>query len=285
MAQTGEVIEEELGVYLLRVSDFDPGTGAFIADIYLQITCDRTCDPQPEIVNGHVLSQTLYEGSTNTYHAWRIRAELEQDVDLRRFPFDEGELPIHIEDGLQDVTQMVYVVDETSDVDSSVSLPSHRLAEGWDARVVEHDYPFFDQTYSRFIFSVAYSSPVPSTIVKDLLPAALIALYGFLSFVMRPDAEASRYVVSTSALIALVFYGANLTGDIPKTDYLTFADKYILLTIFALLLTLGSNIAIANEGRHQSRLDRMAVINRYAGLGTLGLWIVLQGIATLPLII
>lgn len=282
-AAQSDVIEEKVGLYLLRVSDFDPGQGTFVADIYLQITCDRSCDPQPEIVNGHVLSQSLYEGATNTYHAWRIRAELQQDVDLRDFPFAQGELPILIEDGREDITKMSYVVDETSDVDISVSLPGHRLEQGWDAQVSQHDYPFFEQTYSRFTFSVKYSSPIPSTIIKDLLPAALIALYGFLSFVMRPDAEASRYVVSTSSLIALVFYGADLTGDIPTTDYLTFADKYVLLTIFALLLTLGSNIAIANESRHQARLERMAKINRYAALGTIGLWVVLQLVATLPL--
>lgn len=279
-----EVVEEKIGVYLLRVSDFDPAQGSFVADFYLQITCDQPCDPQPEVVNGSVLSQSLYEGATDRYHAWRIRAELQQEVDLRRFPFDEGRIPIHLEDARHDVTQMVYVVDETSGIDDGVSLPNHRLDEGRAVSVVEHEYPFFQQTYSRFMFSVGYSSPVPSTIVKDLLPAILIVLYGFLSFFMRPDAESSRYVVSTSGLIALVFYGASLTRDLPKTEYLTFADKYILLSIGVLLLTLASNVVIANEGRNQSRPERMALVNRYAGIATITLWILLQAVVVLPLL-
>ncbi len=73
--------------------------------------------------------------------------------------------------------------------------------------------------------------------IKDLLPLAVLSFAGYLSFFIDPEDTADRVLVSISALLALAFFGAALTGKAPHTDYVTLADASVISSLF--LLTLG----------------------------------------------
>ena len=107
------------GVYVLNLGKFELATSAY--------TVDKLIDTPAE-------------------KFYRIQANLSQNVDLRRYPFDEHLLTIEIEDKRGTVDKVVYVVDKKN-------WGGWRLA-GWEAKFHTHHYEIYGETYSRFVFGL-----------------------------------------------------------------------------------------------------------------------------------
>jgi hypothetical protein len=231
-----------VGVYVVNLGKFDVSTGSFTADFYLSMACPEECDPSGfEFMNGRAatMDKIIDEPDEKFY---RIQANLNSPIDLKKFPFDQQKIGLIIEDKTKTTTELRYIADEgASGMDGSVAIAGWNL-DGWDVRTLRHEYPIYNETYSQFIFSIDISRIALSSFMKTFLPVFFIMLIVLFSFLMDPDKIATRLGMVGSALVASVMFHVSISNQIPAVGYLTFADKFMVLTYFILLGSFVMNI-------------------------------------------
>ncbi|MBI4447660.1 hypothetical protein HY643_01650, partial [Candidatus Woesearchaeota archaeon] len=231
-----------VGLYVLNLGKFDIATGTFTADFYLSIKCNEECSPENfEFMNGRASSvDKILDEPTEKFY--RIQANLNSPIDLKRFPFDSQKMEIVLEDKKNTIDQIRYVplVDE-SGIEESIAFSGWKL-DGWNAVVKEHDYKIYDETYSQYIFNIDISRIVFNAFLKTFLPVFFILLVVLFSFVLDPDKINTRLGMVGSSLVASVMFHVSISNQIPPVGYLTFADKFMVLTYFVLLSTFIINI-------------------------------------------
>jgi hypothetical protein len=263
-------LRQRVHIHVLDFSDFEVDTGAFKADLYLTFHCSRECDPHFDFRNGTVVSSQVRR-DTGTEKEYRVRVELqEQRVNLRRFPFTQGTLPLEVEDDLLDEAHMVFEVEPGSAIDTELHLPGFELDQEVQAKVRSHRIGA--TTYSSVVFEVSYRSHRFSVAIKDLLPLALLSLAGLLSFSIDPEDTADRVLVTISALLALAFFGSSLTGKAPHTDYLTLADAYVISSLILLTAGLAGLIYIYDGRRQWDEVKALRVNRRFKRLA-FAMWV------------
>jgi hypothetical protein len=241
---SAEPVKVYVGVYVLNLGKFELATGAYTVDFYLSLRSQELVEMGDfEFMNGRAATvDKLIDTPTEKFY--RIQANLSQNLDLRRYPFDEHLLTIEIEDKRRTVDELVYVVDEQNcGVDPGVIVVGWRLA-GWEAKVLAHDYEIYGETYSRFVFGLRIQRVVLNAVIKSFLPIACMVLVGFLSLLLAPDKVTTRLSLNISTLLGAVMFHVNLTASIPPVGYLTLADRIMIATYVVLVLILFSGVAI-----------------------------------------
>ncbi|MCX7750378.1 MAG: hypothetical protein N2320_02275 [Candidatus Bipolaricaulota bacterium] len=245
--------EVRVGVYVLNLGRFDLGSGSYTVDFYLSLKADR---PIPldefEFMNGRAATvDRLIDTPTEKF--FRIQANLSQNLDLRRYPFDEHLLTIEIEDKRRTTDDLVYVADrDASGVDPSVIVVGWKLV-GWETAVTAHDYEVYGETYSRYVFGLRIQRVFLNAVIKSFLPIACMLLVGFLSLLLAPDKVTTRLSLNISTLLGAVMFHVNLTNSIPPVGYLTLADRVMIATYLVLFLILLSGVAILRWAEREDR--------------------------------
>jgi hypothetical protein len=162
-----EPVKVYVGVYVLNLGKFELATGAYTVDFYLSLRSQEPVEMEDfEFMNGRAATvDKLIDTPTEKFY--RIQANLSQNLDLRRYPFDEHLLTIEIEDKRRTVDELVYVVDEQNcGVDPGVIVVGWRLA-GWEAKVLTHNYEIYGETYSRFVFGLRIQRVILNAVIKS----------------------------------------------------------------------------------------------------------------------
>ncbi|MCX8190406.1 MAG: hypothetical protein N3F05_04235 [Candidatus Diapherotrites archaeon] len=245
--------EVEVGIYILNIGKFEVSTGSYTVDFYLSMKCRDACDPSNfEFMNGRATSiDKLIDEPNEKFY--RIQASLAENIDLKKYPFDEHFLTIQLEDKRNKSDKLVYVPDKKSaGVDPSVVIVGWDLL-GYEQEVAEHFYEPYEETYSRFIFKIHIRRILLAAIIKTFLPVIFIVIAGLLALLIHEqDKLWTRIGINTSSLIASVMFHLNVTSSIPPVGYLTFADKFMISTYSILLLSLFSTVMMM---RHAKRKD------------------------------
>ena len=242
-----------VGVYVLNIGKFDVTTGSFTVDFYLDMKCDGACPDQSfEFANGRADSiDTIIDDPDEKFY--RIQASLFDDIDLRKYPFDRHVLTIELEDKLLTKEKMVYEFDEgNSGVDPSVSVVGWQF-DGWGAGVADHYYAAYDETYSRFVFKIDISRVVMTAVLKSFLPVFFMVLIAMLSLILQSEKVTMRLSLNISTLLAAVMFHLNLTSQIPPVGYLTFADKFMIVTYAVMIGVLLSGILLMRNNERKNR--------------------------------
>ncbi len=231
-------------LYVLNLGKFDVATGAFTADFYLDMYCKDGCNTGNfEFMNGRSTSidKIIDEPNQKFY---RIQASLNSPVDLKDFPFDKQKMQVIIEDKQATTDEIQYVTKkETSGIDDSIAFTGWNI-DGWDAKVSDHYYKVYDSTYSQFVFDINISRIALNAFIKTFLPVFFILLVVLFSFLLDPDKITNRLAIAGSSLVAAVMFHISISNQIPPVGYLTFADKFMLLTYFILLMSFVLNITL-----------------------------------------
>jgi hypothetical protein len=259
----------QVGLYVLNLGKFDITTGAFTADFYLDLRCDGPCPPGTldgfEFMNGRASSidKIIDEEGEKFY---RIQATLSSPVDLLKYPFDSQKMEIIIEDKTKTLGEIVYVPDKTqSGIDDSIVFTGWNI-DGWDAKAGTHEYKIYGETYSQFVFDVDISRIVLSSFLKTFLPVIFILLVVVFSFLLDPDKVTTRLTIAGSSLVAAVLFHVSINSQIPSVGYLTFADKFMIVTYLILLLSFIINILIIEFGelRKQKLVEKLHRSTEYS---------------------
>ncbi|MBL9006951.1 MAG: hypothetical protein JNJ46_22030 [Myxococcales bacterium] len=231
-----------IGVYLLNVGKLDIGAGTYAMDFYVSFRCDRDCQPSSfDILNGRSTAEK--NDDDPRFKVFRVRADLVSQLDLRSFPFDSHKLQVVFEDKLLQDHQLVYEPDPSmTGIHPSAIVVGWRLAPTWQVQIDRDPYPVYGQSYSRATFTIAVTRPKLSAFLKNLTPALIIALSGFLALFMGPDKASQRLTLTTSALVGSVLFHINMTSSIPPIGYLTFADRIMLINYLGLATVLIINV-------------------------------------------
>jgi hypothetical protein len=243
-AKPAEPVVVSVGIYVLNLGKFDVSTGSYTVDFYLDFICNEPCSPEKfEFMNGRATSiDKLIDEPKEKFY--RIQAALSQNIDLRQYPFDKHSLTIKIEDKEKTTDQLVYKFDEkNSGIDPSVIIVGWQL-DGWDAKVEEHHYPNYEETFSNFVFNINISRVVLTSLFKSFLPVFFMVFVAMLTLVLTADKVTTRLSLNISTLLASVMFHLNSTSSIPPVGYLTFADKFMITTYVILVTVLFSGILL-----------------------------------------
>lgn len=236
--------EIKVGIYVLNLGKFDVATGSFTADFYLSLKCDKVCPKQDfEFMNGRATSVDKLTDKPNE-KLYRIQANLNSPIDLKKFPYDKQQIQIIIEDKTETSNKVRYVPDkEASGIDDSVRFAGWIMGN-YTTLIEEHYYVPYDETYSQYIFTIPISKIVLNSTIKTILPVVFIIIVMLSSFILDIDKLATRIAVVSSALVASVMFHVSLSNQIPPVSYLTFMDKFMVLTYFVILISFTINIVI-----------------------------------------
>jgi hypothetical protein len=249
-----------VGIYVLNLGKYEIATGSFTADFYLSLKCDDICNTDFEFMNGRAAStEKIIDLPSEKFY--RIQANLMSPVDLRKFPFDSQKMQIILEDKTKQIGEVNYVpVNEESGIDDSIAFTGWKI-DGWEAETAQHDYPVYDESYSKYLFTINISRMFINSFLKTFLPVIFIMLIVLFSFIMDPDKITTRLTVCTSSLIASVMFHISMSNQIPPVGYLTTADRFMILTYFLLLVSVLLNVILL-ELLEQKKTELVEKVHR-----------------------
>src|SRR3989344_4631617 len=175
-------------------------------------------------------------------------------------------MQIIIEDKSKTTDELIYVADNgLSGVDDSIAFSGWNM-DGWKADVREHEYNVYDETYSQYLFTIPISRIALNSFMKTFLPVFFILLVVLFSFILDPDKITTRLGMAGSGLVASVMFHISISNQIPPVGYLTFADKFMVLTYAILLSTFIINIVLLEllERKNTELVERIHRRTEYA---------------------
>jgi hypothetical protein len=253
--------EINVGIYILNLGKFDISTGSFTVDFYLNLKCEEKCPEQDfEFMNGRASSIDKIIDKPNEKF-YRIQANLNSQIDLRRFPFDSQKMQIIIEDKKKTTKELVYIPDiKQSGIDDSIAFTGWNIGE-WTAEEKSHYYSIYNENYSQYVFTVPIYRITINSILKTFLPVIFIILVMLSSFILDPDKIATRIAMVSSSLVASVMFHVSLANQIPPVGYLTFIDKFMVLTYFVVLASFFLNVLLL-EYQERKKTEIVEKIHR-----------------------
>ena len=223
-----------VGVYILSVGSLDTRTGTYAIDFFLNFKCETPpCDPsQFDIMNATTrqVDDQTDEAVRGREFYYRIRANLQTNLDLREFPFDRHTLAIELEDKNKNRYQYVFLADrDLSGIDSEVYVAGWNLDKYIFGAEKPHNYSVYGEAYSRVRFAIRIFHPFSSSFMKGLFAAIVIVGAGMLSFLLKENEARDRITLTSSTLASSIFYHMTLTASVPPVGYLTYADRFMIL--------------------------------------------------------
>ena len=257
--------EVNIGAYVLNVGKYELATGSYTIDFYLSIKCDQKCDPNIEFMNGRATSlEKIIDKPNDKFY--RIQASLQEQVNLESFPFDEQKLTILIEDKEKPIDDFMFIPNaDEAGLDPAVKFVGWQI-QGWQHNTTIHNYEVYDEQYSQYQFEITIGRSPFNAVLKTLLPVFFIVLITLFSFIIDPDKITNRLTLVTSSLVAAVMFHVNIANQLPPVGYLTFADKFMVLTYVVLLFSLATSIVLLElSERKDERVTKIHRATEYTG--------------------
>jgi len=264
-----------VGVYLLRILNFDNSKGTYQVEFYLNITCKTTpCDPSVSIANAtskpEIVDITYEDEARLGKHYYFVRANMQSNIDMSPFPFDVQKLRIEIEDTNRDDSILVLVPDESSSgVDPQVKIPNWSAVPIINTIEETHYIYVWDLRYSRVVFEVQVYNPIWDSLLRTILPVLVLTLGGILSFFTKTDRIADRLGIITSSLVASVMFSRNFPNGA------TYMSSYMLVNYVILVLGLsvtGRLMTLANAKKDEQAKKLQKVTDKWIPV----IWLVAQ---------
>jgi hypothetical protein len=234
---TKQPVYVNVGVYILHVGKYDLHSANYNMDFYLMFNCTPSCnDVNYEIMNA-TDAKTQLVSKQKTSLTYRVQADLNKSDNLRNYPFDSHILDIVLENKQMTSNNMIFVPDPASTaLDKNLDVVGFQLSPTWDAKVIEHYYPVFQQSFSSYKFSMFIKRPWLAAILKGIFPALIVVICNFLALFMKIEHTSQRLGIATSTLIAAEVFHLNLTASLPPLGYITYADMFMLINDFILFI-------------------------------------------------
>ncbi len=260
-AQT-QPIEVPTGVRLLNVEKVDLSANSYRLDFYLWFSWDPADITLAQIkefefLNGSPSKEIVYVTEEEGFIQYRVKGDFVKTFDFTRYPFEAHNLQVTVEHKNMNSTELVYVPDPDSCLDSGVNIV------GWDlvnfgTSVVEH--VFSDNSFSNFVVDLNVGRPFFSSLVKNVLPITVITIISLLTFVIHPKNFGQRIGLAVSTLMAASAIHLSLLNALPPTGYLTLADRMMLIVYIIFLFNLATSVYIMRLV-DKSKMDEAVAFN------------------------
>lgn len=276
-AGTGPV-PVEVGTYINQILAIDLKGNQFTADFFIWFRWKGDLKPFDtfDLANGRITSRTGIVkkdlGGGVHYASARIVATITKFWDLRRYPLDDHQLTLEIEDNENEGNLLVYVPDTMNSAASpTVEVPGW-LVKGTSASVTRHEYAtnYGDtsvptgnaSSYSRFVSAVEIRRPGHvGRIFKVFFTIFVATIISWLAFWIRPKETGPRISLCVGSVFAAAAATFAINAMLPDTNATTMSDRVIILSssfIFGATLQtiVAINLGYSGKENVQKLLDR-----------------------------
>ncbi len=209
-------------------------------EFYLSLECDH-CDVKPEIKNGTGKFELV--GGEGNVQRYRVKAELNDDIDLSEYPFDEHALSIEIQDAEKEADELIFEpADGGASISPDVKIPGFTV-EGASA-TVETTAGGKGENFSDFSAEIDIKRIAFASIMKGMLPVWFMVIVALSALALRAKSAANRLAMATSALLSAVMFHVSSTSALPPIGYVTRTDKFMIATYLVLLVNIVTCVQI-----------------------------------------
>jgi hypothetical protein len=271
-------IRVEVGTYINQILALDLKGNQFSADFYIWFRWKGDVKPFDtfDLANGRITSRTGIvkkdlDGGVH-YASARILATITKFWDLRRYPLDDHQLTIVIEDNENEDNLLVYVPDKAnSSASPTVEVPGWHVA-GTSVSVTSHKYAtnYGDtsvptgnaSSYSSFVSAVNIARPGHvGRFFKVFFTLFIATIISWLAFWIRAKETGPRISLCVGSVFAAAAATFAINNMLPDTNATTMSDRLIVVSlscIFAATLQtiVAVNLGYAGKENVQRILDR-----------------------------
>lgn len=271
----------QVGVFLIDVVEIEDARQSFTASLFFEIDFQdsRLADPTAPGVRTFSLGEIWWpdlglvnrrslqilfphvfrvDRQGNVSYRQRVYGDFSATLHLRSFPFDTQKLPIEVASNTLGPEEIALSVnkDKTGRFDSLSLAGWSVLSEGLD----ELPHQGKDQGLARLVFGLTASRQTAFYRWSILVPLGFIVLMAWAVFWIDPQFLPPQVGLSTAATFALIAFRFNLSTILPKVDYMTYLDEFVLACTVLVFLALGQAIAtgrLAKRGQEAlaNRID------------------------------
>jgi hypothetical protein len=209
------------------------------------------------------------------YGLYRIVATIHRNFDLSRYPLDDHDLKIQIEDLKRNSAEMVYRADSANtNMSDRVHVP------GWDSRHFEAGTSLSryqtnygdaahakdkESSYSRFTFSLEMRRNGYGNFFKLFAMLFFGGILSFFAFRVRSENLDARLALIMSGIFMAAITASMISSTLPESDSLDMAEKLYFATMgFIFAACFGS---LYTQKLHVSgREDKAGRISHVLGL-------------------
>jgi hypothetical protein len=266
-AVTNPSQDVEVGFYPISVYSLDLASNTFYADMYVWFAWRGELDPTEsmEFVNGveqwGMTKKKVYEEPDllpdgRYLQQMRVEGRFFVPFELQRFPFDEHDLAIVLEDSTYTTAEIRYVADnKNSGIGDALTIPGWNL-DGWDLSAASRNYTtdfgdprvdLAENSYPQARFTLRITRSVYFFVFKLFLPLVIVLLLCWSALLVSPERVEVRTAIPATGLLTAVFLQLSYSSSLPDVSYLTMLDKIYVLAYILVILVLGHAIFIAHR--------------------------------------
>ncbi len=181
----------------------------------------------------------------------RVWGSFSQPLDLRDFPFDRQDFSIQLVTVDYTMEDLELVIDPRSQIAERLSLPDWDIV-AWsvDATTIKplSNLPI---EIAAVTFSFQAERRKEYFIYQVIVPMALIVAMSWVVFWVDPKESGTQISVAITTMLTLIAFRFSLGVDLPKIDYMTRLDFFILgstVLIYATLVQAVITTTMAKSG-------------------------------------
>lgn len=288
------------GMYLMNIYDLNVTEYTFYADFYLWFKWQGEADPmQIEFVNAvekwAFTSSPFHEEAVEKsggyrYNGMRAEGRFYHSFDLRRFPLDQHELDIRIENVEHPLEELRYISDDTQALfRMDFVIPGWRIL---GAQIEAHSN-FYDtdfgepdevdgSSFSNFTYKLRIARPLSYFLLKLLLPLLVVLAASVGALFIHPAYMDARISLPIGGLLSCVFLQQSYSSALPDVGYMVLMDKIYLLS-YLFIATIMLRVIWAGNARKRRKevTDAEGFASKDRRLGMLFMLLFLLGTGAL----
>lgn len=285
-----------IGVVLIDAGDFDYPNATFQSTFWIwSVSKSQEIDALENLdvrnaVNMEIITDIEDNGQENYWHLQKIRGTFRNYWDLSKYPFDQQQLKIYLEEGSLDSNKFAYALDS-----KSKSYFHNPNLKGWtvegmniDVGTTKYESNFGDPTLEGIETSSFAAAEITVKLTRSnwtsfwrisagaFISLALVLSSFLLSFKHITHLNA-RFGLLGGSAFANVISIRNVSSKTGSVPYITFIDQIHLIPMAAILFGLAItlyNLNLYNRGYNINlcyRIDKfsMIAISSFATIGLL----------------
>lgn len=226
----------------LKLSRDRAAKTAIYTDAAAQAMLNKIWQPQLVLVNarGKVVlesSNLQISPSGKVTYLQRFQANVENVMNLRRFPFDEQIAHFDIEPLLYSAKQVrLQIMPKHQGISELAKLDTWRI-NSVRGGVVNKVRPPLTDKHSHYVLTLHYQRVYAYYVMHVMLPIILIVFFSFSVFWIMHNPAVNRIAISLTAILTVVVFQWRVLSDLPHVFYHTFLDMFMLFSFIMAAIT------------------------------------------------
>jgi len=253
-----------VGFYLVNGGKLDFQNSSVPLDFYLWMNFTGTEPPRIEFTNSRnavLAEESIAQTGIASFAmqrtlSYRVSGTFEQDMDMRKYPFDQYVMRICLEETEKNVKERIFIPDT-----AGTNLDERFQIIGWhiDKREIDSEHHKYqtnfgiigneEDTYSRLEFRLHISRDHKIIFIKIVTPIMLFLAIALLGLIFPIEQLNQKISLSVAALFSSVAYHINLSTGLPPVAYLTFIDKMMIAQYGILFVNVLFTVSIFAASR------------------------------------